>query len=574
SRRPAGLAVLKVGESAWRKRRTVLSRMSKALRFAPLAMEKCARRERAGRESSALRSLLGCFPSFMSLQTPNEVARQIVEILADRLGFARALAALREAETGDPVVASARGFAAGAIGVALPAREGSLADWLKGRRVVLIDSSTWADRPPNLPPPGEAGRQTAFLPLELRGELLGLAIAETAGAPAPASSVSTLTVLAQFAAQAIHNARVCAEIEHRAETDSLTGIYNRYFFERALQMEIALAKRYRHPLSLLMADICNLKRINDACGHLVGDEILKTVGSLLASNVRTPDIVARFGGDEFVVLMPNTSLDQARLALERIERSIQAHNDTVADGRLRFQISMGLKSAADVSVERILFEADEAMYEQKKGEIQRRLLESLVAGDEFRLEPADKTVASVLKAFHAKEPFYCGHARRVMDLAVRLAKQLRLSETDTETIALAALLHDIGKVAIHPDILTKPGPLTVQEFELVKTHPVLADDLLSGIERLDGVKACIHAHHERFDGRTRGPFPGYPEGWARERIPLGARILKLADAFDAMTSRRPYREPISVEAAFERLVAERGRSFDPTLVDAFLDCFK
>lgn len=415
-------------------------------------------------------------------------------------------------------------------------------------------------------------RQGLVVPLISREELLGVLMLLATSARPSLKSVCSLEALRLFATQsalALQNARRHAEVERLAETDALTGVRNRYHFERALRREIARVRRHRHPISLLMVDVCDFKRVNDTYGHLAGDAILRTVARLLEMTVRESDIVARFGGDEFVVLMPDTSESKARLVQARITHAAESHNASAAP-RQRFVLSMGLKSALDFSPQALIDEADRAMYQDKDLRVRRRMIEALLSNNMRDVEELDKTLAAVLGMLQQKEPFYFGHAVRVMQSAVRIARQMDLGDEFVESLSLAALLHDVGKVAMQANILNKPGPLTPEEFEVIKTHPALGAELAAANDRLIELRQTIRSHHERWDGRTYGDFPGYPDGLCGEQIPLAARIIRVADSFDSMVSDRPYRKGLAAEIALEAIKQERGQALDPQVVDVFL----
>jgi len=386
-------------------------------------------------------------------------------------------------------------------------------------------------------------------------------------------TVHRLQVLEEFARHAgiaIENARLYEHIEHISQIDGLTQVFNRQYFDQAMKREIPRVKRYNHPLSLLMLDICDFKNFNDRYGHVVGDEILKTVAGLLQDNVRETDIVARYGGDEFVILMPNTSEDQAKMVRERIERAALLHNGNEHDPQRQFRISLGLRSATALNVDNILFEADRAMYQGREMHVKQSLLHALISNDASEVERWDRFIANILKILSEKEPHFHNHSRRVMNYAVQICQILGLDRYFLEMISIAALLHDIGKISISSDILQNTSPLTPDEYEIVKTHTTLGVDLLKGADYLKEIREIISSHHERWDGKTDGSFPGYPEGLAGEAIPIGARIIKVVDSYDAITSLRPYSQPRSPDDAIRILLDEQGRSFDPQVVKVFV----
>jgi diguanylate cyclase (GGDEF)-like protein/putative nucleotidyltransferase with HDIG domain len=379
-----------------------------------------------------------------------------------------------------------------------------------------------------------------------------------------------LEELAGHAGIAIQNANLYEQVEYMAVRDGLTQVFNRQYFNRVMKSEISRVKRYNQPLSLLMLDVCDFKKFNDSYGHVVGDDILRNVAKLLMDNIREADIVARYGGDEFVVLMPNTSDEQAQMVMDRIERSALLHNRNESDPRKQFRISVGLKSTSAYNVDDILKEADEAMYKGRKEHVKQSLLYSLVADDAHQVERWDRFIANILKILREKESHYHKHSRRVMNYAIKICQLLNTDNYFLEIMSIAALLHDIGKISISSELLGKAGTVTGDEYNILKSHVALGVDLLRGADYLKEVCDIIYSHHERWDGKTEGSFPGYPEGKSGDGIPLGARILKVADSYDAMTSFRPYSPPMKNDDAIRELLNNQGKCFDPAIVKVFV----
>ena len=377
-------------------------------------------------------------------------------------------------------------------------------------------------------------------------------------------------VFARMAAAAMENLNLRLRAEQRAETDALTGLYNRSFLDRILEIEIPRVKRYNHSISLLMLDLCDFKHFNDTYGHQFGDYILRETASLLQAHVRRPDIVVRYGGDEFVVLMVNTSHEQALLVKNRIEQAFIERNRMQTDERALIKISIGLRSANARTIEGLLHAADMEMYAHKAHQTRLLLIEGLLSGSIEKIEAADRIVGSLCNILYKKAPYYPEHARRVAHIALTLALRLGMTGHDVENLALAALLHDVGKVSIPTEILQKTEPLDPAEIAALRHHPALGEEFFQGIEHLEPVRPIIRAHHERYDGQITGDFPGYPDGLCGERIPLAARILKLAESVDCMLFGLPYRpgSPPEIVAAVVR--EESGKSFDPRLVSLLL----
>gem|GEM_PF-2328365 len=413
-------------------------------------------------------------------------------------------------------------------------------------------------------------RRAVLAPLKVGLRPLGLIYADRPRAEDAFVFPEAFQIFVRLAGAAIENLRQRAEVEQRAETDSLTGLYNRAFLDRILEVEIPRVRRYNSPISLLMIDLCDFKKTNDAYGHLFGDLILREAAGLIRSHVREPDIVVRWGGDEFVVLMVNTSSDQARPVRDRIDRAFRERNRAQTDERMIIDISMGLRSADASTIATLLPDADRSMYRHKAERRKRQVLEALLGLPGSRSDAVDFVIANLLANLDKREPFYPDHARRVAYLALFLASSLNLGPTEWRAIALAALLHDLGKASLPAELLQRPGPLNPAEYKAVQRHAILGEEFLQDIPHLEEVRPLIRHHHERYDGLTTGPFPGYPHGLLGQTIPLGARVLKLADSLDAILSARPYRPARSLERALEILSAEAGASFDPELVPLLL----
>lgn len=366
-----------------------------------------------------------------------------------------------------------------------------------------------------------------------------------------------------------------ANAERQAETDALTGCFNRYYLDRILEVEIPRVRRYNSPISLLMIDLCDFKRTNDTYGHVFGDTILRETASILRANVREPDIVVRYGGDEFVVLMVNTGAEQARLVQSRVERAFIERNRAQTDEKMMIDISIGLRSADAESISTLLEDADRSMYAHKNERRKRQIVEALLELPAGRPDAAyqsaiDSVTSSFLANLSKKEPHYAAHAKRTAYLCLFIARQLGMKTPELHSLVLAALLHDVGKASLPTEILQRPGPLTESERKAVRTHPVLGSEFLQGIQHLEEARPMIKHHHERFDGETEGEHGGYPSGLARDAIPLGARILKLADCVDSMLAGRPYRAALPMDAVLQVVREESGGAFDPELAGLLL----
>lgn len=441
-----------------------------------------------------------------------------------------------------------------------------------GSGEVLIHESEGGELDEHLPgflKEGCAGRRVV-MPLMIGLKPVGLIYADQPTHDGTPYFREVFEVFAHMAAAAIENLGQRLRAEQRAETDALTGLYNRYFLDKILEIEIPRVKRYDHPISLLMIDLCDFKNFNDTYGHQYGDYILRETANLLQANVRRPDIVVRFGGDEFVVLMVNTANEAARLVRGRIENAFIERNRMQTDDRSVIKISIGLRSADAKTIENLLHEADMEMYAHKAHQTRVALIEALLSGEIERIETADRIVGSLCNILYKKMPYYPEHARRVTHLALLLARRLGLSEPEVETLVLASLLHDVGSVSIPTEILQKTGPLTPSEQQAMRHHPALGEEFFQGLDHLEPVRPIIRSHHERFDGQATGEFPGYPDGLCGEAIPLPSRILKLAESAESMLYGMPNRAGHSPEEVLQLVREEAGKSFDPRLVSIML----
>ncbi len=325
--------------------------------------------------------------------------------------------------------------------------------------------------------------------------------------------------------------------------DSLTGLYNRRFFEEELKR---LDVPRNLPLSIVMGDMNGLKLVNDAFGHAKGDELLCKAARAIQSACRRDDIVARWGGDEFVILLPKTSSVEAEEIVGRIRRAHEFEH--VNSVRVSLSYGWETKLQPEHDMTHVLKSAEDYMYKHK-----------LIENAGLR----GNAITTIINALHEKNPREELHSKRVSDICQQLGASIGLSSIEAGRYKLVGLLHDIGKIAIDEDILNKPGRLSDAEFEEIRRHPDIGYRILSTSHDMQDLADCVLAHHERWDGQ------GYPKGLRGEEIPLVARIIMLADSYDAMTCDRPYRRALSSGEAIAEIRRCAGTQFDPNLAERF-----
>jgi diguanylate cyclase (GGDEF)-like protein/putative nucleotidyltransferase with HDIG domain len=369
-------------------------------------------------------------------------------------------------------------------------------------------------------------------------------------------------------------------MEQLAHNDPLTGLPNHRVTIEYLDREIASCKRFQQSCALMFVDLDHFKRINDQWGHQAGDDVLCEAGKRLQAHLRPEDVVGRYGGEEFVVVLHQTDLSQAEQLAERLRSSLADHpcligtEDTnVPPKKLVVTASIGIAvfQHHGVTTAALLEAADSAMYQAKHSGRNRVCIASdlssqdFIGGDEQISKEETMTLHAFTAAAQTRDDRTSAHAHRLVKLAGAIAEKLQCSPEECHLIRLAALLHDIGKIGIPDAILHKPGPLTSDEWKVMRQHPVLGQQMLKQVGGIfEELSRIVVAHHERWDGQ------GYPFALTGQEIPLGARILSVVDSYDAMTSLRIYRQPLSEKEARIELLRCTGSQFDPQVVEAFL----
>lgn len=337
------------------------------------------------------------------------------------------------------------------------------------------------------------------------------------------------------------------QLKYLSLHDSLTGLYNRPFFEDGMRR--AEDGRF-DPVSIIVCDLDGLKFVNDTLGHATGDTVLAASAKVISSAFRESDIVARIGGDEFAILLSQSDERIAEKACDRIRQTIDRYNAAGPEIPLSISIGFAVKRDASESMSNLFKEADDSMYRDK-----------LHRGQSAR----SAIVQTLLKALEARDLITEGHAVRLQDYVTVLAEAVGMPGRDIAELCLLAKFHDIGKVGVSDKVLFKPGPLNLDEVAEMRRHSEIGYRIAKSAPDLAPVADWILKHHEWWNGK------GYPLGLKGEEIPLECRILAIADAYDAMTSDRPYRKAMTHDSAVGELKRFAGVQFDPDLVFHFLE---
>ncbi len=412
------------------------------------------------------------------------------------------------------------------------------------------------------------------------------------------------TMISNYVALISHNMELIETSDKLVNTDNLTLLYNHRCFQELLADEMSRAEISKQNLSVIMLDICNITKINRDLGHAKGDEVIKLVAENVRKNVREGDIAARYGGDELAIILPNTSVEQAKYVAEYLTYALSCfYIDDVGPVKVSVGISSYPECANDK--EKLLILAEQAMY-ISKARGYKDGMSAIISSADFNFwdDVALKSYAEVLGKRHAqlgvnfeeellakfnfdhesmssnrifeiatslagaidaKDPYTKDHSTSVSRYSAALARAINLPEEEIERIRLGALLHDVGKIGIPETVLKKEGPLSDEEWVIMKQHPTIgAEKVLMPNASLRDLIPIVKYHHERIDGK------GYPEGLSNGNIPLAAKIVAIADTYHALTSDRPYRKGMSIEKAVSILEEGAGSQWDADLVRTFI----
>ncbi|WP_051624029.1 HD domain-containing phosphohydrolase [Clostridium akagii] len=334
------------------------------------------------------------------------------------------------------------------------------------------------------------------------------------------------------------------ELYYMSYYDLLTGLYNRKFFEKEMEK---LDTENNLPIAIIMGNVNGLKLTNDAFGHSEGDKLLKKAALTIKNTCRKNDISARWGGDEFTILLPKTEKCEAESIVQRIKNicsNIQIDSIDVS-------ISFGCDAKENINddILKVLKNAEDYMYKNK-----------VIESDSMR----GNIINTILNTLYEKNPREGRHSKRVSELCQQIGLAMELPKIEINKLKVVGLLHDIGKIAIEESILNKPGKLTDKEWDEIRRHPDIGYRILSSSNEMLEIADYVLAHHERFDGL------GYPQKLKGEKIPLLSRIIAIADSYDAMTSERSYRKPLDKNTVVNELIKNKGTQFDPQIVNIFI----
>ncbi len=416
-------------------------------------------------------------------------------------------------------------------------------------------------------------------------------------------NINLYNLIANIAALYTDNIDLQEKSEGYINTDNLTLLFNHRGFQEILSNEISRAKTNKQKLSVVMMDVCNITKINRELGHAKGDEVIKLVAEKVRQNMREGDIAGRYGGDEIAIILPNTSISQAKYVAEYLTYSLSC---CFIDDIGPVKVSVGIATYPDCSEdkEKLLILAEQAMYiSQAKG--YKDGMSAIISSADFNFwdDAALKSYAEVIGKRHAqlginfedeliskfnadhaisgtriseiatslagaidaKDPYTKGHSTSVSKFSEALARAINLPEKEVERIKLGALLHDVGKIGIPENVLKKEGPLSNEEWAIMKQHPTIGTEkVLMPNPSLRDLIPIVKYHHERIDGK------GYPDGLSSDEIPLAAKIVAIADTYHALISDRPYRRGMNIEKAISILEEGAGTQWDKDLVRTFI----
>jgi len=559
---------------------------------------------------------------------PDEMLAKITEQIEAGLTYDHIGIATLDYSTREIVIQAEAGRRRGALGKRIPLGSGMLGQVARTGNMATYSAAVPSESTlkPLLPDSVAAIGLPVFYAEQLHGVLY---VESSEAMEFSDEEILLLGTLADLISGALHNALTFQKAQEQAITDGLTGVKTHRFFMEALSAEWKRSTRAGRAFALVLMDLDRFKFVNDFYGHLEGDLVLQRVGQILETNCRRSDVVARYGGDEFVILMPETSMEQARQLASKLrgwvsadpllrEKNISAsfgiacyplHGSSpqeliqVADASMYLSKHQGgnavstadhfdpneakkwkrdvLEAYLGVTLKRLFAtgpEAFEEIYQRLKQFTESLAATELVGSTPSVSEQRDgpqalpqavlDTVTSLAFAIDAKDHYTQGHSQKVSAYAALIAEAMNMNDAEVEEIRLGAVLHDIGKVGIPEQILNKSGPLNPEEWELMKSHVVFGAKILEPLTPLARIREMVLHHHEFFDGS------GYPDALCGEQIPLGARIVAVADAYDTITSDRTYKKGRAASDALSELERCSNAQFDKKIVEVFVQAMR
>ena len=551
------------------------------------------------RRSRQLAFLNNISKTAISNQDSEQMLAEIVQEIQKTFQFDHIGIGILDYATKDIEIRAEAGTTAQARGKRIPLGVGILGRVARSGETALVQST---EQNPAL---GilQDSRSVLCIPVSYGETLLGVLNVESKRESAfTPDDKLILGTLADLLATALHNSFVFQKLQRQSITDGLTGIKTRGFFLEAVQSEWKRASRSGRPFSVVLVDLDKFKEVNDTMGHLEGDLVLARVGRLLEQKCRQSNVVARYGGDEFIILMPETGIEQAHILSERL-RLWLATDPMLSEHHISGSFGVASFPSHGFSVEDIIRVADEGMYISKHAggncvskveldasdegvAVKRQMISSFVEGflqrDHAGPEHVEEAVSALVRiggvgenchydvlqealealarASESRESFAGGHGERLMRCTEMLGRALDLPTEERADLQFAARVHDVGKLFLPEKILNKPSSLSEDEFYLMKLHPQMGAELVATLPDSERLQRAVEHHHEAFDGS------GYPAGLRGEEIPFLARILALADAFVEMTSERPFASAKTVDEALVELEKLSGTRYDGMLV--------
>jgi diguanylate cyclase (GGDEF)-like protein len=555
------------------------------------------------RRSRQLAFLNNISRTAISSDDPVHMLSQIVEEIQKNFSFDHIGIGLLDYGTKEIEIKAEAGATARAMGRRIPLGNGIMGRVARTGERAMVQNA-WPGHLTGILPDSRA---VLCIPITYSEKLLGVLNIESRNENAfSPQDVLILNTLADLLATALHNAFVFQKLQQQSITDGLTGIKTRRFFWEALSAEWKRASRSGRSFSVVLIDLDKFKEVNDSMGHFEGDLVLARVGRLLEQKSRQSNVVARYGGDEFIVLMPETGADHAQVLAERLRQWLAA-DPMLSEHRITGSFGVGSFPTHGFSIEDIIRVADAGMYVSKRsggnmvsvaqefaegqdfarqrqqisayieGFLQREdtgaehlaeltsTLSKLCGGEEGSNIPLLKeAIEALTRAAESRELQTAGHGDLVARYTEVIARALQLSPEETADLVYAARVHDVGKIFVHERILNKPGPLADEEFLQLRMHAHIGARIVGTIPHSEPIQDAIEHHHQRFDGS------GYPDGLKGEQIPLWARIVAVADAYANMVTEQSFSAARTPHQALDELANMSGTRYDGMLVRLLL----